>query len=336
MRYRKLGRTNYEVSEIGYGAWGIGGKQWLGGSDDESLQALRRAIELGLNLIDTALAYGDGHSEELVGQIVRETGHKIYVATKVPPKNQLWPARPGIGIDQVFPYPYIMQCAEQSLKNLGLDAIDLLQLHVWNPEWIDADDWRRAFGELKRAGKVRAVGISINDHEPESALDLIRTGLIDTVQVIYNIFDQTPERELFPLCQKENIGVLARVPLDEGSLTGRIDENTTFADNDFRKILPRFTPEARKANQSLIDLLSRIGGQMKATPAQIALAWLLAQKPWMAPIPGTTKLHRLEENNRAADLNLSPADVAEITRAAAEVKVEGERYPEHIEKMTGL
>src|SRR4051812_18082211 len=198
MRYRKLGRTNFEVGEIGYGAWGIGGKQWLGGDDDESVRALRRAIELGLNLIDTALAYGDGHSERLVGQVVRETKQKIYVATKVPPKNRIWPARRGTPISEVFPYDYIMSCAHESLANLNLDAIDLLQLHVWNPEWIDSDDWRRAFRELKQSGKVKALGISINDHDPDSALEIIRTGMIDTVQVIYNVFDQSPERNLFP------------------------------------------------------------------------------------------------------------------------------------------
>ena len=207
MRYRKLGRTNYEVSEIGYGAWGIGGTQWLGGSDDESVKALRRAIELGLNFIDTALAYGDGHSEQLVGQVVRETKQKIYVATKVPPKNQLWPARPGVGIDKVFPYQYILERTEQSLRNLKMDSVDLQQLHVWNPEWIERDEWRRAFEELKKSGKARAVGISINDHQPDSALELIKTGLIDTVQVIYNIFDVSPAKNLFPLAQEHNIGV---------------------------------------------------------------------------------------------------------------------------------
>ena len=174
MNYRKLGRTNWEVSEIGYGAWGIGGTQWLGGTDDESVKALRRAIDLGLNLIDTALAYGDGHSERLVGQVVRDTPKKIYVATKVPPKNKLWPARPGIPISDVFPYSYIMECAAQSHENLKLPVIDLLQLHVWNPEWLDDDGWRRAFADLKRSGKVAAVGISINDHQPDSALGIIR------------------------------------------------------------------------------------------------------------------------------------------------------------------
>ena len=166
MKYRKLGRTGFEISEIGYGAWGIGGTQWLGGTDDESLAALRRAIELGVNFIDTALAYGDGHSEQLVGQVVRDAGHKIYVATKVPPKNRIWPARAASASRRSFPTTTSCARAEESLRNLGLETIDLLQLHVWNPEWLDRDEWRRAFEDLKRSGKVRAVGISINDHDP--------------------------------------------------------------------------------------------------------------------------------------------------------------------------
>src|SRR6058998_2329659 len=193
MQFRELGRTRFHISSIGYGAWGIGGKQWLGGTDDESVTALRRAIDLGVNFIDTALAYGNGHSEQLVGQVVRETKHKIYVATKVPPMNQKWPARPGVRIEDVFPYDYIMKCTAQSFRNLGLEVIDLQQLHVWNPEWIDRDDWKRAFEEMKRSGKVRAVGVSINDHQPDGGLGIINTGLVDTVQVIYNVFDQSPK-----------------------------------------------------------------------------------------------------------------------------------------------
>ena len=314
MRYRKLGRTNFNVSEMGYGAWGIGGKQWLGGSDDESVKALRRAIELGVNLIDSALAYGEGHSERLVGQVVRDTGHKIYVATKVPPRNQLWPAQRGIGIDQVFPYPYIMQCAEQSLKNLGLDSIDLLQLHVWNPEWIDADDWRRAFGELKRSGKVQAVGISINDHEPESALELIRTGLIDTVQVIYNVFDQTPERELFPLCQKENIGVLARVPLDEGSLTGNITETTTFPPGDFREFY--FKGDRKKQVVQHVNALKKDLGGDGDLPA-IALRFCLSHPAVSSVIPGMRTVRHAESNAALSDQGPLPAETAALLKRHA-------------------
>ena len=176
MKYRTLGRTGFHIGEIGYGAWGIGGKLWHGGSDDESLRALRRAMELGVNFIDTALVYGDGHSEKLVGKAIREARHRMFVATKVPPKNRLWPARPGIAIENVFPFDYIVHSTEESLRNLKVDTIDLQQLHVWNPEWLDRDDWQRAFEELKISGKVRAVGISINDHQPDSALSLMRSG----------------------------------------------------------------------------------------------------------------------------------------------------------------
>ncbi|MGH9558193.1 MAG: aldo/keto reductase, partial [Bryobacteraceae bacterium] len=189
MRYRPLGRTGIEVSEVGYGSWQIGGTMWKGAIDEESRAALRRAFELGLNFIDTALAYGDGHSEELIGEAIRSAPHRIYVATKVPPKNRLWPARPGIGIDQVFPYDYVIQSTEQSLRNLKLETLDIQQLHVWNPEWIAREEWRRALEDLKKSGKAGFVGISINDHDPDSAIELIDTGVIDTVQVIYNIFD---------------------------------------------------------------------------------------------------------------------------------------------------
>ncbi len=192
-------------------------------------------IELGVNFIDTALAYGDGHSERLVARVLRETKERIYVATKVPPKNQVWPARPGIGIEEVFPYDYIVRSAEESLRNLQVESIDLLQLHVWNPEWIDSEEWRRAFEDLKKSGKARFAGISINDHQPDSALDAVRTGLIDTVQAIYNVFDQGPEESLFPLAQEMNVGIIARVPFDEGSLTGAIQEDTRFEPGEFRE-----------------------------------------------------------------------------------------------------
>src|SRR4051794_21473344 len=202
MRYRKLGRTGVEVSEVGYGAWGIGGNQWKGATDDESVQALRRALELGLNFIDTALAYGEGHSERLVGSVVKTAPGRVFVATKVPPKNRIWPAAPGSRIEDVFPYDYIIESTETSLRNLGLDTIDLQQLHVWDPGWIHRDEWKRAFDDLRRAGKVRFLGISINDHQPDTALEIVANGLIDTVQVIYNIFDQSPQRNLFAAVEK--------------------------------------------------------------------------------------------------------------------------------------
>ena len=315
MKYRMLGRTGFEVGEIGYGAWGIGGIQWLGGTDSESLTALRRAIELGLNFIDTALAYGDGHSEQLVGKVVREAGHRIYVATKVPPKNQLWPARPGIGIEKVFPHDYILRSAERSLRNLGVETIDLLQLHVWNPEWIARDDWRRALEELKGSGKVRTVGISINDHQPDSALEIIATGLIDTVQVIYNIFDQSPERNLFPLAIARNIGVIARVPLDEGGLTGKIDEHTRFAPGDFRE--GYFQGDRKRQVKEHVDSLLRDLGVDTAGLPEIALRFCLSHPAVSTVIPGMRSLRNAEANCAVSDKGALPEETLAALRRHA-------------------
>lgn len=315
MRYRQLGRTGFSVSEIGYGAWGVGGKQWRGGTDDESLAALRRAIDLGVNLIDTALAYGDGHSERLTGQIVRDSKSKVHIATKVPPKNRLWPARPGIGIQAVFPYQYIVDSTEESLRNLGMETIDLQQLHVWNPEWIGSDDWRRAFEDLKKSGKVRAVGVSINDHQPDSALELIRTGLIDTVQVIYNIFDQTPERNLFPLAAEQKIGVLARVPLDEGALAGVVDESTQFHPEEFRAWYFRGDRKKRVAERVRAlrkDLEGRDGSL-----AETALRFCISHPAVSTVIPGMRRISTVESNVPVSERGpLDPATLSILRRHA--------------------
>ncbi|MBX5496451.1 MAG: aldo/keto reductase, partial [Bryobacteraceae bacterium] len=284
MKYRSLGRTQLQVSEVGYGAWGIGGKQWLGGNDEESLAALRRAVELGVNFIDTALAYGDGHSERLISKLLRETKQRIFVATKVPPKNRLWPARPGIGIEEVFPYEYVIECTEQSLRNLGVETIDLQQFHVWNPEWLDRDEWRRAIEDLKKSGKVRFMGISINDHQPDSALDVVRTGLIDTVQVIYNIFDQSPEKNLFPLVQEMNVGVIARVPFDEGSLTGTMTEDTVFEGDEFRAWY--FRGDRKKQVVEHVNALKKDLEGVPGTLPEIALQFVLSHPAVSTVIPG--------------------------------------------------
>ncbi|MFN3323054.1 MAG: aldo/keto reductase [Bryobacteraceae bacterium] len=314
MRFRELGRTGIQVSEIGFGAWGIGGKQWLGGSDNESLAALRRALDLGCNFIDTALAYGDGHSEELVGQVAREAGERIYIATKVPPMNRLWPARPGISIDQVFPYDYILRSTEQSLRNLRRDFIDLQQLHVWNPEWIDRDDWRRAFEDLKRSGKVRAVGISINNHDPDSALELVRSGLIDAVQVIYNIFDQTPEQNLFPLVQQMNVGVLARVPLDEGSLTGTITAATQFDPDDFRAYYFR-DGRKREVEQRVKRLIEDLAPlNLPGTLPEIALRFCLSHPAVSTVIPGMRKVRNVESSCSVSDMGPLDQRTLEVLR----------------------
>jgi aryl-alcohol dehydrogenase-like predicted oxidoreductase len=314
---RTLGRTGWQVSEIGYGAWGIGGNQWRGHSDGDALSALRRALELGLNFIDTALAYNEGHSEKLIAQTLKETGAKAYVATKIPPKNRIWPAQPGIGVHEVFPYDYCIGATETSLRNLGASTIDLQQFHVWNPEWLDSDDWRRAVEDLKKSGKVRYFGISINDHQPASALSAIETGLIDTVQVIYNVFDQSPEKELFPACEKHNIGVLARVPLDEGALTGSITPDTEFDPGEFRAWYFR---DNRK--QEVFEKVNSLAASLKAAGSQeplavTALRFCLSNPTVSSVIPGMRQIRNVEQNLAVSETGPLSAEILGVLRQHA-------------------
>ena len=315
MQYRKLGRTNFEVSDIGYGAWGIGGKQWLGGADDESLLALHRAIELGVNLIDTALAYGDGHSEKLVGDAVRAAGRKIYVATKVPPKNRVWPAQSGSQIGDVFPYEYIMESAEESLRNLKLETIDLLQLHVWTDEWVARDEWKRAFEDLKKSGKAQSVGVSATEHDPDSTLKIMRTGLIDAVQVIYNIFDQTPEARMLPLAQELNIGILARVPLDEGALAGTITEDTVFDPGDFRDFYFKGAERKRQVVEHVSALRHDLGQDVSLPDT--ALRFCLSHPAVSSVIPGMRSRRHVESNAALSDLGPLPAETLKMLKGHA-------------------
>jgi aryl-alcohol dehydrogenase-like predicted oxidoreductase len=313
MKYRKLGRTNFEISEIGYGAWGIGGTMWIGASDKESVAALQRAIELGVNFIDTALVYGNGHSEELVGRVAGDASKKVYVATKVPPKNRIWPAPAGVGIEEAFPRDYIIRSTEESLKNLRLDVIDLLQLHVWSPEWTGRDEWKRAFEDLKTQGKVRAFGVSLNNHQPDSGLGIIETGLIDAVQVIYNIFDRTPERNLFPACLKHNIGVLARVPLDEGALAGRIAEDTVFPEGDFRNFYFR-GDRKKQVVERVAGIVRDLGLADASHLPEIAIRFCLSHPAVSAVIPGMRSIGSVEGNAMASGQGPLPASALEVLR----------------------
>jgi aryl-alcohol dehydrogenase-like predicted oxidoreductase len=308
------------VSEIGYGAWGIGGNQWRGSNDEEGLAALRRALELGLNFIDTALAYNEGHSERLIAQVLRDTGADARVATKVPPKNRIWPAKPGIGIDQVFPYEYILECTETSLKNLGVETIDLQQFHVWNPEWVSSDEWRRAIEDLKKSGKVRYFGISINDHQPDSALDAVRTGLIDTVQVIYNVFDQTPEQNLFPLVQHMDVGVLARVPLDEGALTGTVTPETQFDPAEFRAWY--FRGDRKREVYEHVQALRKDLAAAGVTEllADTSLRFCLSHPAVSAVIPGMRRMRNVEQNMKVSDAGPLPDKALAVLRRHAWAK----------------
>jgi aryl-alcohol dehydrogenase-like predicted oxidoreductase len=294
------------VSEIGYGAWGIGGTQWGGADDDESLQALHRAIDRGVNFIDTALAYGGGRSERLVGQVVRERSETVYVATKVPPKNGIWPAPAGVPADEAFPADYVRECAERSLANLGLERIDVLQLHVWSDEWADQGSWREAADELRATGAVRAFGVSINDHQPANSLRLIETGAVDTVQVIYNVFDQSPEDELFPACREHGVGVIARVPLDEGGLTGRIGPDTQFPEGDFRDSYFR-GDRKRELHERVSAIVEDLGVPMDELP-EVALRFVLSEPTVSTVIPGMRSLRNVERNVAVSDGDDLPAD----------------------------
>jgi aryl-alcohol dehydrogenase-like predicted oxidoreductase len=267
-------------------------------------------VQLGCNFIDTALAYGDGHSERLVGQVLRDANSKAFVATKIPPKNRMWPARSGIGISEVYPPEYVIRCTELSLRNLGVETIDVQQFHVWNPEWLTCDEWRRAFEDLKRSGKVRAVGVSVNDHDPDSAIELVKTGHIDSVQVIYNIFDQSPERSLFPLCRKHGVGVIARVPLDEGALTGCIDANTTFSPDDFRNYYFRGDHKLQ-VSEHLTRLRWELGEVDLPT---IALRFCISHPDVSTVIPGMRSIRHVEANLGVSALGPLPVDTVAILR----------------------
>ena len=269
--------------------------------------------------IDTALAYGDGHSEKLVGGVIREAASGIRVASKIPPKNRVWPAKTGIGIEEVFPYDYSIACTEESLRNLGVETIDLQQFHVWNPEWLDRDEWKRAIEDLKKSGKVRFMGISINDHQPDSALEIVKTGLIDTVQVIYNVFDQTPEDNLFPLCLEHKVGVIARVPLDEGSLAGAITEETVFERADFRSFY--FRGDRKKqvvehVNALRADLatLAEAGNN---TLAETSLRFVLSHPAVSATIPGMRRNSTVESSCGVSDQGALDAETMAVLRRHA-------------------
>ncbi|MDB4965950.1 MAG: aldo/keto reductase [Myxococcales bacterium] len=313
MRYRKLGKTGPEVSEIGFGSWAIGGAMWGGKRDDEARVSLERAFERGVNFYDTALVYGDGHSERLVGEFARKHPDKVYVATKVPPKAYNWPAPQDAPLELNFPAPWIIECAEKSLKNLGLERIDLLQLHVWAEAWTHQDEWREALEKLRAQGKVRLTGVSINSHDPKSALGLVKERMVDALQVFYNIFDQSPEDELFPACIEAGVGVLARVPFDESSLTGKLTEETTFPDGDFRA--QYFGGKLLKETVRRVEALRPIVEGAAGSMARGALRYCLSHPAVSTVIPGMRTPHQVDENSAASDDGPLPPEVVEALHA---------------------
>ncbi|MEE8349683.1 MAG: aldo/keto reductase [Acidobacteriota bacterium] len=292
MKYRNLGRTGYAISEIGFGSWGIGKQLWIGADDSESSKALHRAVDQGLNFIDTALAYGDGHSERLVGKVLKDREERIYVATKVPPQNKRWPASGTL--EEAFPRHHLIQSAETSLRNLGVETLDLFQLHVWSPSWIQDNQWFETLSELREQGKIAHFGISVNDHQPETAEELVQSGRIDTIQVIYNIFEQAPADRLFPLCQEKGVGVIARVPFDEGALTGSITSETRFPKKDWRNFY--FQGDRKEQVQQHLQKLEGLLDRETGSFPDLALKFCLHSPVVSAVIPGMRSVRHVEAN----------------------------------------
>ena len=311
MQYRRFGRTGWQVSEVGYGMWGMG--DWTDSDDEQSMQALNRAVELGCNFFDTAWSYGSGHSERLLGQLIQQhPGQKLYAATKIPPKNRQWPSKPHFDLGDVFPADYIVEYTEKSLENLGVQAIDLMQFHVWEDRWADDDRWRQPVEDLKRQGLVRAWGVSVNRWEPANVLRTLRTGLIDAVQVIYNIFDQAPEDELFPAAEELDIAIIARVPFDEGTLTGRLTQDSTWPEGDWRNTY--FVPENLTASVERAEALRPLVPPGMDMP-EMALRFILSNPTVSTVIPGMRKLQHVEANIGASDGAGLPPDLIEALRA---------------------
>lgn len=309
MNYRRFGRTEWQVSEIGYGMWGMGG--WTGSDDEESLASLQRAVDLGCNFFDTAWAYGEGKSERLLGQLVRaNSDKKLYTATKVPPKNGVWPSRREFTLDDTFPPDYIEQRIHESLDHAGLPSFDLMQFHVWEDSWVEDDRWAKKMDELRLQGLIQSVGISINRWEPANAVKAVRSGLIDAVQVIYNIFDQNPEDELFPACAEKDVAVIARVPFDEGTLTGTLTKDSTWPEGDWRNIY--FVPENLSASVDRAEKLKALLPAGMSLPS-MALRFILSNPNVSTIIPGMRKLRHVESNTEASGAGaLSPELIGEL------------------------
>jgi aryl-alcohol dehydrogenase-like predicted oxidoreductase len=310
MQYRKLGRTGLDVSVLGYGAWGIGQTMWIGASDDESRKALRGAIERGVTFIDTAYGYGNGHSEELVGEALRAAPETVYVATKIPPRNRIWPAPAGVHASETYPAEHIVRITEESLGRLGVETIDVQQFHVWSDEWLEQGDWLEAVDRLKQDGKIRFFGVSINDHQPANAVKLVQSGHVDTVQVIYNAFDQSPEDELFPAVQEANVGVIVRVPFDEGSLTGQIRPDTEFPDGDFRN--DYFRGDRKEQVWERVQALAADFGVSPDEVAGPALRFASTHPAVSTVIPGMRSLRNVDRNVAAVDAG--PLDAEQLAR----------------------
>ncbi len=296
MHYRTLGKTGWNVSELGHGMWGMG--SWTGSDDKESLEALHQSVELGVNFFDTAWVYGNGHSEQLLGRLLKGYPNKrLYTATKIPPKSFRYPMKPEYKLNEEYSSDHLVEYTKKSLKNLGLDRLDLVLLHGWDDTWADDERWQKAVQELKRKGLIQAFGISIDRWEPENAIKAMHTGLIDVVEVIYNIFDQAPEDKLFPACRELNVGVIARVPFDEGTLTGTLRLESHWPEGDWRNIY--FGPENLKASVARAELLKKLLPKDMALP-ELALRFILSDSDVSTIIPGMRKVKNVDANVKAS------------------------------------
>ena len=310
MNYRLFPNLGWPVAEIGFGTWGMGG--WTGSDDALSSAALDRAVTLGCNVFDTAWAYGDGHSERLIGELLRRNrDRRLYIATKVPPKNRRWPGRASTAVRYVFPPDHIIDYTRASLRNFGADTIDLLQLHVWDDSWAAHDGWKRAVEQLKYSHAIRAFGISVNRWEPENVVKALATGLVDAVQVVYNVFDQAPEDVLFPECRKRNVAILARVPFDEGSLTGTLTPESRWPEGDWRNNY--FAPDKLAATLARVEPLRAQAEAWGMTLPELALRFILSNPAVTTVIPGMRQPRHVEANLRVSEAGpLSAAQIAAL------------------------
>lgn len=308
MKYRNLGRTQWKVSELGYGMWGMGG--WTGSDDTESLRSMQRAVDLGCNFFDTAWGYGEGKSESLLGELLRmNSGKKLFTATKIPPKNFKWPSRRDYTLEDCFPPDHIQEYVEKSLKNAGLASFDLMQFHTWEDSWLEDDRWVRRMNDLKSQGLFHAIGISVNRWEPWNGVKAVRSGLIDTVQVIYNIFDQNPKDELFPACREQKVGVIARVPFDEGTLTGTLTKESKWPEGDWRNTY--FVPGNLNSSVEHADALKPLVPDGMTMP-EMALRFILSEPTVSTIIAGMRKLNHVEMNLATSDA--LPMDASLVTQ----------------------
>jgi aryl-alcohol dehydrogenase-like predicted oxidoreductase len=311
MRYRTFGATGWQASEIGYGMWGMGG--WSGSDDAESLASLHRAVDQGCTFFDTAWAYGRGHSEALLGQVVRaHPDRPLIVASKIPPRNMQWPGKAESPVADTYPPDHIRAYTDESLRHLGVERIDLMQFHVWDDAWAADDAWPAAIEALKREGKIRAFGISVNRWQPENVLGAIERGVVDAVQVVYNIFDQAPEERLFPACRARNVAVIARVPFDEGTLTGTLTRESRWPDTDWRSSY--FTPAHLEASVSRAEQLAALVPP-DTTLADLALRFILSSPDVSTVIPGMRKARHVDANLAASDRGPLPGPLVSALRA---------------------